>query len=152
MASEKTLRTSELAELVGVKKNTVAKWRQVHDDFPNFVHGTPNFPLYRERDFMNWYIAKWPQRADTITRWVHRFKIGPTGSEHELLVSRPAAEALAYMRVLRDFQYQDWKVTTSSMGFVAKKDGTTHVVAVDTKDPEDWFVYETRILNARREK
>lgn len=127
--------------------DTVAKYAQRNEDFPEpKIGGDTTHPYYSEREFLNWYMDKFPDRTLALPRWLHLFEVSTPTTTHRVLKHGPGAEVVAYMRAYRDIKYPDWKITTSADGFVARKDGTIHVAALDTEEPEEWFVYEQRIL------
>lgn len=147
MPQDRILRTSQLGPLVGKRAATIHKWRERYPDFPKYDHGNEDYPLYSEKKFLNWYINKWPERADNITRYVHRFVVRLGAGEYQMVKSGSQRDMVAYVHAVRDVAYPDWKIKSSSIGFVASKDGSTIIMVVDAETPEDWFIYEQRILN-----
>ena len=143
------------AEQFGVSLNAVHKWRFRYDDFPEPAVKLDSVYLYRISDLWDWYMAKWPDRVGQLQVYLHRTVVDETGvvltdtSQFGL-----APEARGYIKAVRDLQYENWKVWSTSMGFVAEQDTNTHIWALDpSSEPEDWFIYEQRYKTAgRREK
>ena len=147
---------ADIAKQFGVTPDTVRKWRHRFDTFPQptqKVHSQLN--LYRMSELWDWYIVKWPDRVARLGVYLHRFVIDDQGMvDATSSAFGPAPEARGYLKAVRDFQYQDWKIWFTGMGFVAEKGTMTHIWALDpTKEPEKWFLYEKRYKTAgRREK
>lgn len=148
----KLVRASELGELVGADANTVRKWRLRFDDFPERAEGTTvKYPYYYTKDFLEWYERRWPERAQLWPTRLFYFEVGPTGSEEPQVSDfGPRSEAIGYLRAIRDIKYDGWTVWFSRQGFVADRDGVTHIWHLDWlgEDPEEWFIYEQQLKAA----
>jgi len=144
------------AERFGVTTQTVRKWRARFDDFPKpALSPSPHYHLYQMSDLWDWYVIKWPERVGRLEMYLHRFVIEETGlAEVTTSLFGPTPESRGYLKAIRDLQYTDWKFWYTATGFVAEKDATTHIWALDpSEEPEDWFIYEQRYKAVgRREK
>lgn len=156
---DRLIRSTEMAEMVDRTRSTISRWRERFDDFPKPKLGEGTSQVYySEREFINWFIRHWPARAAQLRRWLHFYEVKLQQVTHRVLISGPAVDVASYMRAYRDIRYDGWIVTSSVDGFVATKDGTTHIAALDVEKPLEWFIYEQRILatgnrqKRRREK
>ncbi len=151
--SEKLIRKADMARMANRSPSTISKWIVRYEDFPKPVLGDGTaIPYFSEREFINWYTSRWPERAAKLWRVLHLFEVRSSEVTHEVMAEGPGGDVMAYMRAYRDLRYDGWKVHSSRDGFVATRDGTTHVMAIDGDEPQDWFVYEARIKATRREK
>lgn len=149
MADEYTdiVSVGQLASTFGVDTDTIRLWRHRYDDFPEpAMLRHERYPLYRMSEMWAWYINKWPDRAWRMRVFLHKFTLDGAGvSEVTTSDFGPTPEARGYLKAIRDYQYQDWKVWSTGLGFVAEKDGHTHIWALDpAEEPQEWFVYEQR--------
>jgi len=152
--SEELVGVSEIAALFDRTPDTIRKWRQRDVGFPEPVLDRYH-PLYRMSDVWHWYITRWPERAWQMKLYLHRFTLDGTGLKAtDTSDFGPNPEARGYLKAVRDYEYGDWKVWSTTLGFVATKDGITHIWALDpAEEPQEWFVYEQRYKAAgRREK
>ena len=144
---------SHIAEKFEVTPATIRIWRYRYDDFPEpAMELRPSYNLYRMSEMWDWYIVRWPDRIGRLTVYLHRFTIDDVGpSEPDTSEFGPAPEARGYLKAVRDFQYEDWRIWFTGMGFVAEKDGVSHLWALDpSPEPEDWFIYEQRYKAVER--
>lgn len=48
------IRSTEIAELAGVSKNTVTHWKTRYDDFPAPIRSVGQFDFYDRQEMMRW--------------------------------------------------------------------------------------------------
>lgn len=153
--NEALVTTTQAAHQFDVVPNTVQQWRHRYADFPEPAKVVKEFHcLYYMSDLWGWYLAKWPDKdkVSQLRVYLHRFVL-----DIDLNVTidstdfGPVSEARGYLKAIRDFQYDDWRVWSTPMGFIAEKDAITHIWALDpTEEPQHWFIYEKRYKAAGR--
>lgn len=143
----------QIARAFGCTPDNIRLWRNRYDDFPEPVmRRHQRYPLYRMSDMWDWYINRWPDRAWRMKVYLHKFILDGSGlKESDSFDFGPTPEARGYLKAVRDYEYGDWKVWSSPLGFVAEKDGHTHIWALDpAEEPQEWFIYEQRYKAAGR--
>ena len=153
MADDGYVSLTEISKMLDILPGTIRQWRLRYDDFPEAaVQHHKKYPLYRTSDIWHWYITTWPERAWKTKVYLHKFVLDGSGlKESDSFTFGPTAEARGYLKAVRDHEYGDWQVWSTPLGFVATKDGHTHIWALDpAEEPQDWFIYEQRYKAAGR--
>lgn len=139
-----------VAKMLGVRKNTIRQWRHRYEDFPEPTLGTNlEYPWYSTQEIIQWYLRQWPERAASWQVRLHRYYVNSTDGLRELSTVDfgPVSEARGYLKAIRDLQYRDWRTWHTSEGLVAERGNDIHIWYLDPTggDPEEWFVYQSRI-------
>lgn len=136
----------EMAELCGVAKDTIKRWRLRYDDFPGHINDNERYRLYSRAQFTNWYASKWPERVGRWPVTLHRIFVDHGQVSQATIDIGPIEEGRGYLRAVRDLKYGDWRVWSTDDGFGAERGSEVHIWALDTSrdTPEEWFVYLSR--------
>lgn len=135
----------QIARIFGKSRDAPIKWRIRYPSFPQ-PKATNPYPMYDLDEVIAWYQAKWPNRMALLETRLHHYKV--TSGAVMLTTTRlgPLEQAKGFLKAVQSFQYADWRVYSTSLGFSAHRGNEIEVYVLDVTDldPHPWHYYDTR--------